>query len=84
MLQTFVPTITVENVSPGMVLDFHNSVGEARTDHTTVYLGEAEIISVEAPDGLGDYFGLWVSPEDGSHAEVYVHAYPWQSFTIVG
>ena len=79
---TFVPTITVENITPGMVLDFQNAVGAA--SDLTVFVGEAEVIAVESPDGLGDYFGLYVSPEDGSTPEVYLHVYPFQSFEIVG
>ena len=79
---TFVPTIMVENITPGMVLDFQNAAGAV--SESTVFVGEAEVIAVEAPDGLGDYFGLYVSPEDGSAPEVYLHVYGWQSFEIAG
>lgn len=79
---TFAPTITASNITPGMVLDFKNEIGQV--SDLTVFVGEAEVIAVESPDGLGEYFGLYVSPEDGSSPEVYVHAYPWQSFEIVG
>jgi len=79
----FTPTIKVENIQPGMVLNFTDMVAES-AGQTILNLTEGEVISVEAPDGLGDYFGIWVSPEDASRPEIYLHAYPWQSFEIVG
>ena len=82
MSDTYTPTIKAENIQPGMVLDFHNAIAES-AGKTLLNLGEAEVISVEGPDGLGEYFGIWASPEDGG-AEVYVQAYGWQSFEIAG
>jgi hypothetical protein len=75
-------TVQIENVQPGMVLDFSDMIAE-RAGETIPNFGEAEVISVEEPDGLGDYFGIWaMSEEDGS--EVYVQAHAAQSFAIVG
>lgn len=76
------PTIKVENVTPGMVLDFG---GELVLDSSErgIYLGEAEVISVERPDGLGGY-GLWVSPEDGACPELYVAAFSDARYRIAG
>lgn len=80
------PTIKVEHIQPGMVIDFQQFPGlrGAGDEASLHFVGEAEVISVEEPDGLGDEFGLYVSPEDGSTAEVYVQAYGWQSYPIAG
>ena len=77
------PTITVTNIQPGMVLDFQNTLARSVSD-TPIYLGEAEIVSIQAPETSTGYFVLGVSPEDGSYPELYVSAYPWQTYPIAG
>lgn len=56
-LELDIPTITVPNISMGMVLDIPT-------------LGPSEIVYVEAPDGLGGW-AFWARPE-GTNREVYV------------
>jgi hypothetical protein len=84
--RTDTATLRVEHIQPGMVMDFQMFPGVAGTgdEAVTVEVAEAEVISVETPDGLSDDYGLWVSPEDGSHPEVYVSVRGWQSFGIAG
>ncbi len=75
------PTITATHVTPGIVLDFAGFTG-ITPEAAAITIGEAEVISVEG--AVGEYIGLWVSPEDGSAAEARVLVYPWQSFEIAG
>ncbi len=79
---TDTPTITVGNVQPGMLLDFGGEL--VSNGDVSIYLGEAEVISVSAPVGSDEQFSLWVSPEDGSVSDVLVHCYPFQSYPIAG
>ena len=75
-------TIATPNVAPGMVLDFKNAIAQ-RGDETVLDLGECEVVSVESPDGLGAYYGIWATSEtDGT--EVYVQAGASDIFEIVG
>ena len=79
-METPLFTVKAENVSPGMVLD----LSQFYIDETSTPVGDAEVVSVEDPDGLGSYYGFYVSPESGVVSETYVRVYPWQSLGIVG
>lgn len=80
---TDAPSIRVQNVTPGLVLDFTGMSGQT-PELETIALGEAEIISVLPPTALGEPYGLWVAPEEGAIHEAFVAAFDWQSFEIAG
>jgi hypothetical protein len=81
MSDDFTPTITAPNVQPGMVLQFAGTTLVETEDHS-IPIWEAEVNSVERPNGDGDW-GFWITPED-SEVALFVWVEPDRHFPIVG